>query len=86
MLPSRADRRPFLGPWRGLASLALLAVAPKCALCLISWLGLAAALGLAGPEICGALAPVANAGPIALVGGGLLAAGAGGRALLRSRR
>ncbi len=86
MLPSRADRHPFRGPWRGLATLALLAVAPKCALCLVSWLGLAAALGLAGPEICGASASAPNADPIALAGGGLLAAGAVGGALLRSRR
>lgn len=33
---------------------ALLALAPKCVLCLLAYAGLGAALGLSGPEICGA--------------------------------
>ncbi len=32
---------------------ALLALAPKCALCLLAYAGLGAALGLGGPELCG---------------------------------
>ena len=40
--------------WRGVVAVALLAVAPKCGLCLVGWLGLGALLGLGGPEICGA--------------------------------
>ena len=36
---------------------ALLALAPKCVLCLLAYAGLGAALGLGGPEICGAAAP-----------------------------
>lgn len=35
---------------------ALLAVAPKCVLCLVAYAGLGAALGLGGPELCGAVA------------------------------
>jgi hypothetical protein len=32
---------------------ALLALAPKCLLCLAGYAGLGVALGLAGPELCG---------------------------------
>jgi hypothetical protein len=35
---------------------ALLALTPKCLLCLATYAGLGAALGLGGPEICGASA------------------------------
>jgi hypothetical protein len=37
---------------------ALLALAPKCLLCAAAYVGLGAALGLGGPEICGASAGV----------------------------
>jgi hypothetical protein len=33
---------------------ALLALAPKCLLCAAAYVGLGAALGLGGPELCGA--------------------------------
>jgi len=33
---------------------ALLALTPKCLLCVLAYAGLGAALGLGGPEICGA--------------------------------
>jgi hypothetical protein len=33
---------------------ALLALTPKCLLCLAAYAGIGAALGLGGPEICGA--------------------------------
>jgi len=33
---------------------ALLAVVPKCMLCLLAYAGIGAALGLGGPELCGA--------------------------------
>jgi len=33
---------------------ALLALTPKCVLCLLAYAGIGAALGLGGPEICGA--------------------------------
>jgi hypothetical protein len=39
---------------RWLVPAALLAVMPKCALCMAGYFGLATALGLGGPEICGA--------------------------------
>ena len=41
-------------PWRTLSALALLAIAPKCLLCLLAWLGLAATFSLGGVELCGA--------------------------------
>ncbi|MFO1448819.1 MAG: hypothetical protein U1F61_11745 [Opitutaceae bacterium] len=44
---------------RWLLPTALVALAPKCALCLIAYIGLGTALGLSGPELCGA----SNAGP-----------------------
>ncbi len=39
---------------RWLLPAAALALAPKCLLCVLAYTGLAAALGLAGPELCGA--------------------------------
>ncbi len=39
---------------RWLLSAALLALAPKCAMCLLGYLGLGAVLGLGGNELCGA--------------------------------
>jgi hypothetical protein len=41
---------------RWLAAGAALAVMPKCLLCVVAYLGIAAALGFGGPEICGASA------------------------------
>jgi len=34
---------------------ALLALTPKCVLCVLAYAGIGTALGLGGPEICGAL-------------------------------
>jgi hypothetical protein len=45
-------RRPF----RSLGPVALLALAPKCAVCVLAYSSLGVALGLSGPEICGATA------------------------------
>jgi hypothetical protein len=45
-------RRPF----RALAAFALIALSPKCVVCVVAYAGLGAALGLRGPEICGAAA------------------------------
>lgn len=39
---------------RWLLPTALLALTPKCLLCVAAYIGLGAALGLGGPEICGA--------------------------------
>ncbi len=54
--------------WRGwLIPAALLALTPKCALCLLAYAGLGAALGLGGPELCGGAASVGSSGlPLAL--------------------
>ncbi|MBC8041561.1 MAG: hypothetical protein H7Y06_13540 [Opitutaceae bacterium] len=48
----------------------LLALAPKCVLCVIAYAGLGAALGIGGPEICGASAdsPTAWSTVLAWVG------------------
>jgi uncharacterized membrane protein YjjB (DUF3815 family) len=51
--PEHALRR--LARTRGwLIPAAFLGLAPKCVLCLLAYAGLGAALGLGGPEICGA--------------------------------
>lgn len=42
-----------LGAVRWLLPVALLAITPKCVLCVLAYAGLGAALGLGGPEICG---------------------------------
>ena len=47
--------RPRLEILRGwLGPAALVPVAPKCILCVIAYAGLGTALGLGGPELCGA--------------------------------
>jgi hypothetical protein len=48
-LPTETTRRPAL--W--LAAVGLLALVPKCLLCVVAYLGLGATLGLGGSEICG---------------------------------
>ena len=49
----RVPRRPArLTSW--LIPSALLALAPKCVLCLLAYAGLGAALRIGGPELCGA--------------------------------
>lgn len=50
-------------PARGLAAVALLALAPKCLLCVAAYAGIGAALGLGGREICGA--PARSPGDLA---------------------
>ncbi len=56
-------------PW--LLPTALLALAPKCLLCVAAYAGFGAALGLGGPEICGAAAgaPGSWASSLAWFGG-----------------
>ncbi len=58
MSPRLADivRRP--ASW--LATGALVALAPKCLLCVVAYAGVGAALGLGGSEICGASPGVAD--------------------------
>ena len=66
--------------WRWLVSGAALALAPKCLLCLAAYAGIGAALGLGGPEICGASGRPLSLGTMWLV---LLAIGAIGLAARR---
>ncbi len=56
---------------------ALLALTPKCVLCVLAYAGLGAALGVGGPEICGATNGSSWAAPLAwlAVAGGLGALG-----------
>jgi hypothetical protein len=58
---------------------ALLALAPKCVLCVLAYAGLGASIGLSGPEICGATAGSPDSWATALawlgVGGALGALG-----------
>jgi hypothetical protein len=46
-------RQRLVGARGWLIPTALLALAPKCFLCLLAYVGLGTALGLGGPEICG---------------------------------
>ena len=64
---------------------ALLALAPKCLLCVLAYAGLGASLGLGGPEICGASAgsPITWASALAWLGA---AGGLGVLGLFASRR
>ena|SRR5688572_2760527 len=54
-MPSRRTEL-FRRAVRWSLSAALFALTPKCVLCVITYAGLGAALGLGGPEICGASA------------------------------
>jgi len=51
---SKCFRRRFVKALVWLIPATLLALAPKCFLCLAAYAGIGAALGLAGQEICGA--------------------------------
>jgi hypothetical protein len=64
-------------PVRALGPAALFALVPKCAVCLLAYAGLGAALGLRGPEICGATSGSSGPWVISLAGFGL-ALGIGG--------
>ena len=60
-------------PVRSLGPVALLALAPKCGMCVLAYAGLGAALGLSGPEVCGATAGSAGfLAPALVLGGGAL--------------
>jgi hypothetical protein len=68
---------------RWLAPAALLALVPKCLLCVMAYAGIGVALGLGGPEMCGApagstglMAPALMISSLAL---GLIGFFAGGR-------
>ncbi len=74
--PAQGWRR-FLAP-RWLTTALVVLLAPKCALCVLGYLGLAAGLGLTRPELCGGSASpsigwtVFGASAIVLVTVGLL--------------
>jgi MYXO-CTERM domain-containing protein len=55
MPPPPADCLRWARGW--LVPVALLAIAPKCVVCLIAYAGIGTALGLGGPELCGAPEP-----------------------------
>ena len=83
-MPSpRTDRSRRAGHW--LWPAALLALAPKCLLCVLAYVGLGSALRLGGPEICGASAgsPITWASALAWLGA---AGGLGALGLLARRR
>ena len=52
MRPPLSDSLRRLRGW--LIPAALLALTPKCVLCLLAYAGMGGALGLSGPELCGA--------------------------------
>jgi hypothetical protein len=83
-MPSRRtefSRRAVCWLWPA----ALLALAPKCVLCVLAYAGLGAAIGLGGPELCGGStgAPVTWATSLAWLG---VASGLGVFGLLASCR
>lgn len=57
-MTAMSRRRPFADRvrrlLRWLIPAALLVLAPKCVLCVLAYVGLGVAVGLGGPEICGA--------------------------------
>ncbi|MDB6165851.1 MAG: hypothetical protein JWQ83_991 [Lacunisphaera sp.] len=76
--------RPMLDrlrDWRWLVSGTALALVPKCLLCVAAYAGIGAALGLGGPEICGA-----SGRPLAPGMWGLLPLAVGGIGLAARRR
>ena len=87
MSPPRAECPPALvRAARWLLPAALLALVPKCVLCVLAYVGLGTALGLSGPELCSAASAspaswttsFAWLGLVGVVGtGGLLAIGRG---------
>ena len=77
MSPSQAEG--WRGPVRWLGGGALLALAPKCLVCLAAYAGVGALFGvrLGGPELCGAAAGPSGGTVVALAvagaaGGGLV--------------
>jgi hypothetical protein len=67
-MPSRRVELPVRAV-RWFLPTALLALAPKCLLCAAAYVGLGAALGLGGPELCGATnSPVTWASSLAWLG------------------
>lgn len=69
-MPSpRGERKRRVIRW--LLPAALLAFIPKCLLCLLGYAGLGAAVGLRGPEMCGASpgSPASWASSLAWLGG-----------------
>jgi hypothetical protein len=54
MSPPRSESSPLCHrAARWLLPAALLALTPKCVLCVLAYAGLGGALGLVGPELCG---------------------------------
>ena len=75
MLRQRAET--LRRPWCGLAVGACLALVPKCLLCVLAYAGLGAALGLGGPELCGAAGDAAGHGTTWLFALGVVVGAAG---------
>jgi hypothetical protein len=71
---------------RWLVPTALLALTPKCLLCVLAYAGIGAALGLRSPEICGAAVGPAAPWALLLAGFGFALAVAGLVTGLRYRR
>lgn len=84
--PPRAEVSRRVVRW--LIPAALLALTPKCVLCVLAYAGLGTALGLGGPELCGATtaSPATWASSLAWLGGAGGLGAVGLRALCRCRR
>ncbi len=92
MTPSPTHRDAGAPPRRGrwLLAAALLALGPKCALCVLAYAGLGAALGFGGGELCGPAEPGAATliltSGFGLLGLGVIACQKGRRRLASGRR
>jgi hypothetical protein len=77
-------RRPF----RPLAVVVILALTPKCLVCVAAYAGIGALLGFSGPEVCGAAigSPGPWASPLVVFGGALGIAGWIGSIYCRGNR
>jgi hypothetical protein len=71
---------------RGVTAVLLLVAAPKCVVCVVGWLGLGTALGLGGPEMCGASDAPDRRAAVLLFVATLALASAGALALRHHRK
>lgn len=83
MHSSRAETATRRLRWLALATCVV--AAPKCLVCLLGYAGLGAALGLAGPELCGAPSGSATPWGLSLVAAAIASGGIGFFLILRSR-
>jgi hypothetical protein len=80
--PAKILRHPF----RSLAPVALFALAPKCAVCVLAYAGVGALLGIRGSQLCGATGGPMDSWAASLALFGVSLGAVGWLAALRQRR